>query len=223
MEWKNYIWAVLVLVLIFLTVYLFARKHNTVPWVPMEGFSGANYGVGSPDCLYVLQGGAEILSLFEQAGVSNAEEGPKDYAEFRLLLSKLACMKKDLMSPSGMVQATLRQPYATAHDREPVGETVARCLAKTIPARELDLQFDLWKSRGLELLRRLCTASRITETQSSGQEQRFQKIWADVYDVAKGACLQGEPLIAGKAVSPRDPSPFMSTDVMRLDKYEGYF
>ncbi len=223
MDWSNYIWAVMVLVAVFLTVYLFARKHNTMPWVPAEGFSGIVRGAGSPDCLYTLQGAAEILSVFEQAGVGRVEVGPQDYAEFRLLLSKLACMKKDLMSPSGLVQATLKQPYATSHDREPVAETVARCLAKTIPARDLDLGFELWKTRGLELLRRLCTAANLSEAQSSAQEQRYKKVWADVYDVAKGACLAGEPLIAGKEAGPRDPAPYMEPQGMRLEKYEGYY
>lgn len=223
MEWRNYIWAVLVLVAVFLSVYMMSRKSRTMPWYTREGFSGVVAGAGSPDCLYTLAGAAEILSLFEQAGVTSVEEGPKDYSELRLLLSKLACMKKDLMSPSGLVQATLRQPYANTHDREPVAETVARCLAKTIPVRELDLGFELWKTRGSELLRRLCTAARLSEAQASQQEGRFQKVWADVYEVAKGACIKGEPMIGGKAAGPRDPSPFISDQVMRLDKYEGYY
>ncbi len=223
MDWTNYLWAILVLVALFLVVYLFARKHNTMPWVPAEGFSGIVAGAGSPDCLYTLQGAAEILSVFEQAGVNGVEVGPQDYSELRLLLSKLACMKKDLMSPSGLVQAALKQPYVTTHDREPVGETVARCLAKTIPARDLDLGFELWKTRGSELLRRLCTASGLSEAQAAQQEDRYRRVWADVYDVAKGACLAGEPMIAGKPAGPRDPTPYMESQDMRLEKYEGYY
>jgi hypothetical protein len=222
MEWQKYIWVVLTLIAVFLSVWMMSRKSRTMPWLS-EGFSGVVAGAGSPDCLYTLQGASEILSVFEQAGVTGVEEGPKDYTELRLLLSKLACMKKDLMSPSGLVQATLRQPFANTHDREPVGETVARCLAKTIPARELDLGFELWKTRGSELLRRLCTASRLTEAQATQQEERYQRAWADVYNVAKGACLAGEPMIGGKPAGPRDPGAYMSDFVMRLDKYEGYY
>jgi hypothetical protein len=222
MEWQNYIWVVLVLLGVFLTVWMISLKHRTMPWIGREGFAGMG-GTGSSDCLYTLAGAAELLSVFEQAGVEGVEEGPKDYSELRLLLGKLACMKKDLMSPAGMVHATLHQPFANTHDREPVGETVARCFAKTIPARELDLSFDLWKSRGLELLRRLCTASNLTEEMSTQQETRYQMVWGDVYMIAKAACLAGEPLIGGKPAGPRDPGAFASNFVMGLDKYVGYY
>jgi len=225
---------------IFFMVYLFVRKRDTLPWVPMEGFSGFGLlnpahptaaegfsgvvaGAGSPDCLYTLAGAAELLSVFEQAGVESVSEGPRDYSELRLILSKLACLKKDLMSPSGIIQATLYQPYATTHDREPVAETTARCFAKTIPARDLDISFETWRDRGQELLRRLCTAASLSETQASAQEQRFARLWADVYDVAKGACLKGIPSIAGKPVGPRDPAPYVPADVSAVGPYEGYY
>lgn len=223
MHWINYVWITFALTAVFFTLYLFARKHNTVPWIPMEGFSGVVGGAGSPDCLYVLQGAAELLSVFEQAGVESVEEGPRDYSELRLILSKLACLKKDLMSPSGIVQATLYQPFANTHDREPVAETTARCFAKTIPARDLDISFGTWRDRTNDLLRRLCTASKLSEAQSSAQEQRFTKLWSDVYDVAKGACLKGEPTIAGMPAGPRDPAPFMPAGVGEISPYEGYY
>ncbi len=231
----DYVWIVMALTAVFFTVYLFVRKRNTLPWVPAEGFSGVVAGAGNPDCLYTLAGAgnpdclytlagaAELLSVFEQAGVESVSEGPRDYSELRLILSKLACLKKDLMSPSGIVQATLYQPYATTHDREPVAETTARCFAKTIPARDLDISFETWRDRGNELLRRLCTAAKLSEAQASAQEQRFARLWADVYDVAKGACMKGEPSIAGKPAGPRDPAPYVPADVSAVGPYEGYY
>ena len=226
MDVAHYIWIFLSLVVVFSLTYLFMKKYHTVPWYPIgkyEGFSGAVGGVGNVDCLHTLQGAAEILSIFEQSGVESVEEGPRDYSELRLLLSKLACMKKDLMGASGIIHATLYQPYSTTHDREPVAETVARCFAKTIPVRELDISFETWQSRGKELLRRLCTAAKLTEAIARKQEETFSRVWSDVYNVAKGACLQGEPLIAGKPASPRDPLPYTPNSITDLDKYEGYF
>jgi hypothetical protein len=40
MDIATYLWAILVLIALFLIVYLFARKHNTMPWVGFLGYRG---------------------------------------------------------------------------------------------------------------------------------------------------------------------------------------
>jgi len=216
-----------VIVILLSIIYLITAKHLTMPWQrgETEGFfGGIAVGAGEPNCLHTLNGAAEILARFNNK-VGGVEEGNKDYAELQLILSKMACLKKDLMSPSGIVEATRYQPFATSHDREQVSETVARCLAKTIPARDLDISFDTWKNRGLALLSRLCTAGDLSEAESTKMEALFNSIWADVYDVARSQCISGQPQIAGHAAgsSPRDPAPTMTADVQDLREYEGYF
>jgi hypothetical protein len=44
----------------------------------------------------------------------------------------------------------------------------------------------------------------------------------DITDIARGACLQGEPMIAGKP-GPRDPHPQESEMYNVLGEYTGYY
>jgi hypothetical protein len=168
-----------------------------------EGFfGGVVRGAGHPDCLRTLDSAARVLDAFK-GKMSSVEEGADDFSELQLILSKLACLKKDLMSPSGIVEATRYQPYATSHDIEPVAEITATCLNHTIPSRDLDIAFGKWRDRGNTLIRRLCTAAGLKEAEVKSVEANFKSAWEDVYQVSKGRCLQtvdegkGVALVAG--------------------------
>jgi hypothetical protein len=155
-----------------------------------EGFfGGVVRGAGHPDCLRTLDSAARVLDAFKSK-MSSVEEGADDFSELQLILSKLACLKKDLMSPSGIVEATRYQPYATSHDIEPVAEITATCLNHTIPSRDLDIAFGKWRDRGNQLIRRLCTAAGLKEAEVKSVEANFKSAWEDVYQVSKGRCLQ---------------------------------
>lgn len=180
-----------------------------------EGFyGGAVRGTGHPDCLRDLQEGAEVLSYVMAA------QGTDDYEEFQLILSKLGCLKKDLLSPSGIVQATLYQPYATSHDREPVGEVAGSCLNRTIPKRDLDIIFKTWLDRGLVLLKRLCTVTQMTEAEVQKSEALFTSAHADVYNIATGRCLITP---AEQYAEAHDAQPFEDPYLSDLREYKGYF
>jgi hypothetical protein len=183
-----------------------------------EGFfGGVVRGAGHPDCLRDLNAGAELL------GMVGAAAGTPDYEEFQVMLSKIGCLKKDLMSPSGIVQATLYQPYANSHDREAVAEVAAMCLAKTIPERDLDIVFGTWRDRGNVLIRRLCTIANLTEAEAKKAEELFGSAWRDVYDVAKGRCLVSPSEAMYAAGSPHDAQPSMTANVEDLAEYKGYY
>ncbi len=65
--------------------------------VPKEGFvGGVVVGAGEPDCLRTSSEAAQVYAIFANRR-SSTEEGPADFEEFRLLLSKLSCFKKDLI------------------------------------------------------------------------------------------------------------------------------
>lgn len=165
------------------------KKVHKAPAVPEGFFGGVVRGSGHPDCLRTLDSAAKVLSAFEGRKV-DVEEGQPDLAELQLILSKLACLKKDLMSPSGIVEATRYQPYENAHDREPVAEVTATCLNHTIASRDLDIIFATWRDRGNLLIRRLCTATNMSQAEVKVVEGNFKSAWEDVYSVAKGRCLQ---------------------------------
>jgi hypothetical protein len=126
------------------------------------------------------------------------------------------------MSPSGIVEATRYQPYSTAHDVEPVAETAARCMAKTIPPRDLDITLDKWNRRGKELVRRLCTGYNLSDSEVKKATHLFNVVIEDISDIAKSQCLKGEVQIAGTA-GPRDVSPYEPPELNELREYKGYY
>jgi hypothetical protein len=178
-------------VLVGLVVHFmyFTPKYKRVD----EGFfGGVARGSGHPDCLRTLPEGSEILdTLLSRVEANSAvSEGSADYREFQLILSKLGCLKKDLMSPSGIVEATRYQAFETAHDRINVAEVTAMCLNQTIPSRDLDIIFATWRDRGRVLLRKLCTEAQLNEQGVVRLEELFNKAWSDVYDISKSKCLK---------------------------------
>lgn len=213
----------LVLVLFAVVVGFFMLSYSqTMPMVREPFFGGVAVGAGQPDCIRTSSEAAALVDWFV-SHPSTVEEGADDLREFTLLLSKLACFKKDLMSVSGIVEATRYQRYSTAHDIEPVEETTARCLAKTIPKRDLDLAFDKWNSRGSMLLKRLCTAYTATPGELGELEKKFAALITDVRDVAEGACLVGDPMIAGDKVGGRGETGYEPPELADLRPYKGYY
>ena len=223
-EWQKYmpiIYAVIFISLIGLLAWFFTYKGNTMPVGPVpsvtratEGFyGGAANGAGEPSCLRTLSDAAAVYDAVAARGPQS-----QDLAEFKLLLSKWACLKKDLMSPSGIVDATRQLPYSTLHDRIPVPDLAGQCNAKSVPLRDLDITFDTWKSRATYLFRRLCDGMNSNDV--AAMEERLMKAWADVYDVAKSQCIGSVP--AGK-MNPRDAQPMIPTDLVDLGTYTGYY
>lgn len=157
-----------------------------------EGFyGGVARGSGHPDCLRTLPEGSEILNMLTgRIEGGKVEEGSADYREFQLILSKLGCLKKDLMSPSGIVEATRYQAFETAHDRQNVADVCASCLNQTIPKRDLDIVFATWRDRGNVLLRKLCTEANLKTAEVDKAVKLFAIAWNDVYDIAKSRCLK---------------------------------
>jgi hypothetical protein len=187
-----------------------------------EGFFGgaAHIAPGAPDCLYSSAEGAKLISMFTKP--SSTGDGNDDLRELRILVGKLSCFKKDLVSPSHIVEATRRQEFVTAHDIEPIAETTGRCFAKTVSPRDLQLSFDKWMTRGEELVARCCTSYKLSSKDYDVAQGLFQTFMRDITDVARGSCLSGEPSIAGKP-GPRDPHPYADPSLNELGEYKGYY
>ena len=140
-----------------LICYTLLSKRNTVPSGSKEGFQGPAKGVSSIPCGQESSHVTEILDIFSDK-MSTTEEGSPDLKEFKEIMSKMCCMKHDLMSSAQIVNSTLYIPYNNTHDRENPADTVARCFTKSMPPRDLDIIFGTWKTRGIALLHRLCTS-----------------------------------------------------------------
>lgn len=187
-----------------------------------EGFfGGVALGAGAPDCLRTSSEAAQLYSMFNEK-LSTTAEGPEDLAELRLLLSKMACFKKDLIGTANVVEATRYQAYATSMDIEPIAETTSRCFAKTIPSRDLDIILDKWSKRSQTLVLRLCTSMNMNESQLSSAEALLNALVKDVGDVARSVCLAGTPTIGGQPVG-RELSGVEPPSLQELRPYKGYY
>jgi hypothetical protein len=196
----------------------FTPKYKRVD----EGFfGGVARGSGHPDCLRTLPEGSEILDTLLGRVEANpsVSEGSADYREFQLILSKLGCLKKDLMSPSGIVEATRYQAFETAHDRINVAEVCAMCLSQTIPPRDLDIVFITWRDRGKVLLRKLCTEAQLTEEGVVRLEQLYMKAWDDVYTIAKSRCLKTDFSLQNGGSTGGDVGAYEPEDLKDLRAY----
>jgi hypothetical protein len=216
-------WAVIGIVIaltVSLLIFAMLKRGNTVPKIA-EGFGAPVVGAGIPDCLHESNEAAQIVSIF-MGRVDSVEQGPPDFEELKVILSKLACMKRDLVGVAQVVNATLYQPFVTAHDVEPVAETVGRCFAKTIPPRDLEISFDKWKTRGRFLLARLCGAAQFDAAQTQQVNALYNTVLVDVYDIASQRCLAGQPEIMGKD-TPRDVTAFSPPEIKDLREYTGYY
>lgn len=203
-----------VLVGLIVYVFYFTPKYKRVD----EGFfGGVARGSGHPDCLRTLPEGSQILDVLMGHGLS--DKGA-DYNELQLILSKLGCLKKDLMSPSGIVEATRYQAFETQHDRINVADVCASCLNQTIAARDLDIIFATWRDRGTVLLRRLCTEAQLTEPQFVQLEGLYKKAWEDVYEISKSRCLKTDfSKQHGGATSGGDVGAYEPEDLKDLKAY----
>jgi len=193
---------------------------NTMP-SPIEGFAGPSRGSGVPDCLRTSSEGAALSAMLSSKGAS-AEEGADDLRELNVLLGKLACFKRDLMGAAGVVQGTYKQPFYTSHDMEPIAETTARCFAKTIPRRDLQLSLDKWADRGSLLVKRLCTALNLSDSELQKANGLFKQVVADITDVSMTVCMKG-PVTIGGNPGPRMVQGYEPTTVSLLREYNGYY
>jgi hypothetical protein len=184
-----------------------------------EGFQGPKRGVSDIPCGQESSFVTNLADLFS-VKKSTTEQGEADLAEFKIILSKLCCLKHDLMSTNRAVNATLRIPFVTVHDREYIGDTVGRCFANSLPSRDLEIIFETWRDRGLNLLDMLCTSYELSESESIDANDYFMSVWSDSYDVARTVCTPNpQPQVS----SPRDPKGFMPESIKELGVYLGYY
>jgi hypothetical protein len=134
----------------------------------------------------------------------------------------MACFKKDLLGTAQQIEATRYQPYATSMDIEPIAETTARCFAKTIPSRDLDIILDKWSARAQTLVVRLCTSLNLSESEHKQSESLLAALVNDVNDVARAVCLAGTPTIGGKAVG-RELRGVEPPSLQEQGPYKGYY
>ena len=103
----------ILIIVIFALFALFVVKtfyfNPAYPRIGEGFYGGVARSAGHPDCLRTLPEGSELLDMVSKRVKGYPSDGSTDYKEMELLLSKMACLKKDLLSPSGIVNATRHQ------------------------------------------------------------------------------------------------------------------
>jgi len=213
----------------YIVIALFTTAFAIAVWMAFspscgrtEGFAGPAVGAGMPDCMSTSKDCAELYALLNSKKVL-LEEGTEDLREMNLILSKISCLKRDLLSNAKLVSATRYQPYSTAHDLQPVAEIASQCFSKTIPQRDLALFLDKWGSRATFLIKRLCTSENLSESEEKNALTLFGDAMADLNDIAKTECCNGgQPTIAGEPVV-RMVGGFVPDKTQGLKEYTGYY
>lgn len=213
--------AIVVGVFVWFVVAAVMARKNTVPSGANEGFQGPAVGVSTLPCGQESADAVAIMALFSNKE-SSTEEGVPDLKELATILSKMCCMKHDLMSPTQVVSSMMYLPYSNTHDRENPADTVARCFTKSMPPRDLDITFGTWRERGHLLINRLATSYNLTKGESERVKNSFNGVYIDVFSIAKGACVASSDGSGSKG-SPRDPKGFMKEEVKELGAYDGYY
>ena len=74
-----------------------------------------------------LSGQAAVVFIFSSKNMDSTEEGNADLHDLRNLLTKLSCLKKDLMAPEQTITAVKELGFMTQQDIQPIGDLTGRC------------------------------------------------------------------------------------------------
>ena len=209
--------AFLVLFVIAIALYIYPR-FLTRPPPKAEGFSTIALNKSNfPSCLARDYEAQELLSDLKAglAGFAPSADAPMAYAEIALIVQKLLCMDADITSYGAGEYASLRLPFATAHDMEPVGTFVGRCLRNAVRQRDLDITFDKYRQRGNELLGTLCHNSAAKAKAFTTFDALLDRTQANISKV----CLK-EHASMDIPAGVRDPGYYTPDDLINLGPYQ---
>lgn len=213
--------AFIIALIVGIVSYQIWATSYTEPKPYLEGFAGPVNGTSELQCGDRSLEATKLYSLFSKKK-SSTEVGEDDLLELSVLLGKLCCLKQDLLAPGSLVNSTKNSPYVTSQDIEPVSETVARCFAKTVPKRDLEISLDKWSKQGDTLVRRLCTSYNVSENENKMARTLFSGLIGDITDILMTVCLKGAVTIAGEE-GPRMVDGLEPSSIMNKGKYNGYY
>jgi len=211
----SYMWlgiGIAVTALIVLVVYFVLGRAESRP-IKQGFYGGPINGTSGLACGRMSSEAEQLVAIFASRQLNVGEEGQMDFHDLKGVLSKMLCMKQDLMAPQQTITAAKELGFATHMDIQPVADLTARCFSKTVPERDLSIQFGKWRDFGLDMIRRLCTAGSLSEEETQNAENLFITVWKDSMDVAMINCLSSIP--SGK-VSPHDAAPRNPENVVNL-------
>ncbi len=207
--------ATALLLMIGLFLYLSPRyfTHRSA-----EGFSTiALNNTDFPSCVARDYEAQQLLTNLKTAtkGFPAASDAAMAFEEMSLIVQKLVCMDADITSMGAGVYATLRLPFNTQHDMEPVGTFVGRCLKNAVRERDISLTLGKLQDRGTVLIGSLCHNSHSKAEALTLFDGIVKRTEANITRV----CLK-EHASMDVPAGVRDPGYFVPADVASLGPYQ---
>jgi hypothetical protein len=216
----SYFWVIvgaIVTAIVIAVVYFVVGRADTRP-IKQGFYGGPINGTTTLACGRMSSEAEALIGMFEGRPLGTGE-GEQDLHDLKAVLSKMLCMKQDLMAPQQTITAAKELGFATHMDIQPVADLTARCFSKTIPERDLSIQFGKWQEFGHDMIRRLCTAAELSEVERENAEKLFNAAWRDAMDVSLIQCLK---TATDHKHSPHDAQPNTPEEVEDLRAYDGY-
>lgn len=172
-----------------------------------EGFAVAAVDPARmPACVERSTAAQSLLARF-------ADLAGDDAAELRLLVSKLCCIEADLVTPAAGVYRTFPLQFRTSHDMEAPSTFVGRCLAGSVPKRDVELATAKFEKRGRELVR-----SVLGDCAESLKE--FDEVLARTRGAMMTTCMRPSPTM-DHPLGARDLGFWETNTVADLSQYQG--
>ena len=208
----------IVLIIIIVSFGLYFRKYPKFP--PMERksieyFSSAATGPSEPTCVRRNADAQALLQIFPQHPNISACKDAIDRIELKLIINKLTCVDADVNKNGIPGYNTVKLPYNTSHDTEPLINFVGRCLNNGVNTRDIDLIMTKYENRGIELIRRIGKRANI-DTQRA--YDHYRALVNTTYAVLSSNCIKQANLL-DRPVGPRDPGYTMPYNVARLASF----
>ena len=210
---------VVVAALIAVVLYMVLPRANTRP-VRENFYGGAVSGSSGLACGRMSAEAEALVAIFAEKQLSGKEEDDLNLRDLKAVLSKMLCMKQDLMAPQQTITAAKELGFATHMDIQPVADMTARCFSKTVPERDITIQFEKWRDFGYNMISRLASSGDLTEAEAQRAEGLFTATWKDALDVALVQCIGTVPK---DKVSPHDAAPHTPDALNELKPYDGYY
>lgn len=183
-----------------------------------EGFTTVALNTTTqPACLARDSEAQRLLEEMQTAvkGHGAADDAAVAFAEFSIILQKLLCMDADITSLGAGVYATMRLPFSTFHDMEPVGSFVGRCLNNAVKQRDIDLTLGKLQDRGEELIGMLCASEKSKADALTSFDRIVKRVAANITPV----CLR-EHASMDIPAGVRDPGFYTPPGLSQYSEYQ---
>jgi len=179
--------------------------QDTAPYVP---FQQAIEESTLFTCAEMIPEAVQSLKVISK-GVPSSSDALRDY---KSLLAKISCFQKDISSVQKAITATKDLGFITQQDIQPVADLTARCFAKSVPERDLEIQYEKWDMAGEQLLKTLMEEGGKSSSDVTQAYSLLKKALETSRQVALRECKQGRLSefsgIEGFSVSRHDPVGF---------------